>query len=299
MAQNKQQHYVPAFYLYNFTHPDQKAASQGLSKRETRIYYYDFRKGRIFERPIKKVAIESYLYSYKNTDGSYDHSLDAEIQKVESAASTAIEELSQIVKCISKSKAITVPIKDSLIDSIMELLFWQIKRHPDIISEMQSECEQWCLQKGYSPEKARKMALESVRRLGAHPECDIISELNRKNKTIIFTVTPKAHFITSDKPFVRFNRTGKNGISVEGTEMYFPITSSLLLFMCGNGPRKEMQPETSRPFLRQFNTYMARSAQNYLFGRSDRYLERLLRNLRNKSNDASIPAQHPNPAGHP
>ena len=282
MSKNKQQHYVPAFYLYNFTNHDQRAASRNQPKRETKIYHYDFNKDRVVERPIKKVATESYLYSYKNEDDSYNHSLDEEMQRVESVASIAIEQLSEIVAGAIKRKATAFPIADSLFDSIMELLYWQIKRHPDIISEIQLECEQWCFDKGYSSEKAKEMALESVKQLGKDPKGDIISEFDKKNKSIIFTIKPEAHFITSDKPFVRFNKSGKNGISVDGTEMYYPITSSMLLYMCGNGRRKEMHPETSRPFLRQFNTYMAKSAKNYLFGRSDRYLERLLKNLRNE-----------------
>ena len=255
MPENKKQHYVPAFYLYNFTNPAQRAAASGQPKRETKIYHYDFRKQGVIERPIKKVATESYLYSYTNEDGSYNHSLDEEMQQVESLASTAIEQLSEIVAGAIKTKDRAVPIADSLIDSIMELLYWQIKRHPDIIYELQLECEQWCLSKGYSSDKAKEMAIEAVRGLGRNPKGDIIAEFKKKNKVIVFTVKPETNFITSDKPFVRWNRQGKNGISVDGTEMYYPITSNLLLFICGNGRRREMYPERGRRFLRQFNTW--------------------------------------------
>ncbi len=285
MTKNKRQHYVPAFYLYNFTNATQRAASNNRPKRETNIYHYDYSKGCVIERPIRKVATESYPYSFKDKDKSYNHSLDQEMQRVESAASIAIEQLSAIVKDAIENRTAAVPIADSLINTIMELLYWQIKRHPDIIAEIELECERWCLDKGYSPERAKAMALESVRQIGQEGECDIRSQFEKKNKAIIFTVKPEAHFITSDKPFVRFNKTGKNGIAVEGTEMYYPITSSMLLFMCGNGHRKEMHPERSRPWLRTFNTYMAKSAKNYLFGRSDRYLERVARNLRREQTD--------------
>ena len=234
----------------------------------------------MIERPIKKVATESYLYSFKDEDGSYNHSLDEEMQRVESAASVAIEQLSAMVNDVIRTRRAAVPIADSLVNSIMELLYWQIKRHPDMIAEIELECKRWCLDKGYSPERAKAMALKSVKQLGRGGECDIRREFEKKNKLIIFTLKPEAHFITSDRPFVRFNKTGKDGISVEGTEMYYPITSSMLLFMCGNGQRKEMHPERSRPWLRTFNTHMAKSARRYLFGKSDRYLRRVVRNLR-------------------
>ena len=106
---------------------------------------------------------------------------------------------------------------------------------------------------------------------------DIKNELQKKNKIILCTSTNNAHFITSDKPFVRFNKKGKNGIAVPGTEMYFPITSNMLLFMNGNGNRKEFRLENHRKVLRDLNTYIAKSASKYLFGPSKTYLERIVK----------------------
>lgn len=279
LSKNKSQHYVPAFYLYNFTNETQRSESVGRPKRDTKIYHYDFSKGCVRERPIEKVAIESYLLSYKNTDGSYNHTLDIEIQDVENKASKAISKLNDIFKYALKKKPNAVEIDNCVMDNIMELLYWQIKRHPDIVTELEKDCEQYLIEKGRSPQDAKEMALEVVKDSGRDDNFDIRNELNKKNKIIVCTSSERAHFITTDKPFVRLNKTGKNGIAVQGTEMYYPLTSNMLLFMHNNGNRKEFRLENDRNFLREFNTYLASFASNYLFGKSDLYLKKLAGNI--------------------
>jgi len=286
MSKNKNQHYVPAFYLYNFTNQTQRAESFGKAKRDTKIYHYDFNKGCVRERPIEKVAIESYLLSYKNSDDVYNHDLDNEIQNVENVASKAISELNDIFLYALKKKPNHVKIKNSVMDSILELLYWQMKRHPDIVTELEKECEQYLLEKEESPQEAKRMAIEVIKNSGRHGQFDIKNELNKKNKIILCTSSEQSHFITTDKPFVRMNKTGGNGIAILGTEMYYPLTSNMLLFMQDNGNRKELRLEKDRKFLREFNTYMARFASNYLFGKSDLYLKRIAKNIGQPGNSA-------------
>jgi hypothetical protein len=79
MAMNKNQHYVPAFYLYNFTNNEQRLASKGKAHRKTSIYHFDFRKKCVKERPIENLATEPHILSHQKTDGSYDHSLDVDL----------------------------------------------------------------------------------------------------------------------------------------------------------------------------------------------------------------------------
>jgi hypothetical protein len=94
----------------------------------------------------------------------------------------------------------------------------------------------------------------------------------------VFTTSPDAQFVTSDYPFVRFNKNDKDGISIEGTEMYFPITSNMLLFMCGNGNRREFRIENDEEILIGLNSYITRNAKRYIFGKSDTYIQRLVKN---------------------
>lgn len=279
MTKNKNQHYIPAFYLYNFTNEKQKSESKGKPNRETKIHHYDFDKKSLRERPIEKVAIKSYLFSYRKTDGSYNDSLDCELQKVETKAANAIGRLNDILKFVLRKKLWAVEIKNTVIDDVMELLFWQIKRHPQILEEIERNCEQYLISKGFSTQSPKPMALIAIKEMGKNGVYNIKNELQKKNKIILCTSTNNAHFITSDKPFVRFNKEGKNGIAVPGTEMYFPITSNMLLFMNGNGNRKEFRLENHRKVLRNLNTYIAKSASKYLFGPSKTYLERIVKDI--------------------
>jgi len=279
MSKNKNQHYVPAFYLYNFTNETQRTDSDGRPKRETKIYHYDFVRGCVRERPIEKVAIESFLLSYKNSDGTYDHTLDLEIQSIEKKASFAILALNEIFEYALKKKPKAVPINNDVMDNVLELLFWQLKRHPDIVESLEKDCEQYLMDKGWPKESAKEMALKVIKEVGKVDEYDIKEEFHKKNKIILCTSNVRAHFITTDKPFVRLNKTGPDGIAMPGTEMYYPITSRMLLFMHENGERKEFRLERHRDFLRNFNTYMAKSATRYLFGPSKTYLERIYKNI--------------------
>ena len=163
MTKNKDQHYVSAFYLYHFTNYDQRLASTGRPHRETNIYHFDINRKCVRERPIKNVAIESYLLSHQKEDGSYDHSLDIEVQAVETKASKAIEELNDILKHSLKKKPGSVEITNSIIDDLMELLFWQIKRHPEIIHELKNDCEQYLFEHNWSTQDAKQMALKVIK----------------------------------------------------------------------------------------------------------------------------------------
>jgi hypothetical protein len=276
MAENKHQHYLPAFYLYNFTSEAQRLEAKGKPRRETKIYHFDFGKNCIQERPIRKVAIEPYLYSHMADEGKYDHSLDLEIQIIEDKAARAIQYFADVLTFALKKKPGAIEIKNSFMDDIMDLLYWQIKRHPGIVNDLKANCEQFLIDQGKSPIYAKVMALEAVKRFGSDGEYDIKRELDKKNKIIVCISSPKALFITSDKPFVRFNKSGNNGIAIDGTEMYFPITSNMLLFMHQNGQRREFRLENDRTFMRNLNAYIARSASNFLFGSSKRYIEKIV-----------------------
>lgn len=277
MSKNKVQHYLPAFYIYNFTNNEQRARSK--EKRKTCVFHYDFRKKSLKERPIEKIATESYLLSYKDNNGLHNHELDIEVQNIENKASSSLQELNDIYEFVKNNKTTRCPINNEIIDNIIDLILWQIRRHPDLINDFEEKCEKFLNEEGFAGYDAKKMALSAVKEIESDDEYDIKDELGKKNKTIIFTTSKDSHFITTDKPFVRFNKHSKNGIAVPGTEMYYPLSSNMLLFMHGNGNNRSFIPENDRVELRKLNTYIARHAGNYLIGKSDNYLNRILKNV--------------------
>ncbi len=277
MSKNKRQHYISAFYLYNFTNDEQRKGS--TKKRKTKIFHYDFNKNKISERPIDNIAWESYLFSYKQADGIFNHDLDEKLKSVEDKAAIAIDHLTDTYSNLIKSKKDRIEINNDAIDDLIELISWQIRRHPEFVGEIEEECKAFLTEKGISSYSAKQMALEAVQSIGDLGGISILEELKKKNKYIFFTTGANAHFITTDKPFVRFNKHHKNGIVVPGTEMYFPITSNLFLMLHGNGNEKRLIHLNDGKRLREINTFMAKQAKYYLFGRSDVYLSRLLKNL--------------------
>jgi hypothetical protein len=274
---NKNQHYVSAFYLYNFTNSEQRKLSIG-KKRETKIWHYDKQKNCIKERPINKIATESYLFSFMNKDGEYDHSLDDKLIDVENKASTSFDELCNIKTLLKKgSKAIR--LNDSIMDSILALVVWQMKRHPTLVNDVHLQCKEW-ITNSASDLNSKEMALNIIEKIGRDDNYDFERILQRKNKVIIFTTNSSTSFITTDEPLVRFNKSSTNGIGIEDTEIYFPLTSNMLLWMHGDGNKKEFRLENDRAFIRDVNNYVAKNAKNYIFSESEAQLRRIVKDLR-------------------
>jgi hypothetical protein len=277
MSENKNQHYLSAFYIYQFTN-DKQRSENGGNNRKTKVNHFDFSKNKLKERPIENIATKPYLLSYKDIDGVYDHSLDERLRKVEGNASGAFKELNDLYRIISRSKPSKVEIPNEIINSIVELLVWQIAVHPDLIGGFESECSAYLSESKFYDLSSEKMALDVVRNI-IDGELNIRDELLKKNKTIICTSSEYSHFITSDKPFVTFNKSSANGIGVEGAEMYYPLTSNMLLYMHGDGDKKKIIFENDDMILEQLNSYIAKNAKKYLIGKSDVYLKRIHKNI--------------------
>lgn len=275
---NKSQHYVSAFYLYNFTNCEQRKFSN-KNKRKTKIWHYDKQKAFIKERPIEKVATESYLFSFKKDDGEYDHSLDDKLVDVESRTTASLDELCGIKASLKKgSKAIS--LNDSIMDDILAFIAWQMKRHPTLVNDIHQQCEEWAT-KNASDLNPKEMALSVVEKIGKDNNYNFEDVLQKKNKVIFFTSNALTSFITTDEPLVRFNKSSADGIGIEDTEIYFPLTSDMLLCMHGEGNRKEFRRENDRTFLRRFNNYVAKRAKRYIFGETEEQVRRIVKDLRN------------------
>lgn len=285
MGKNRNQHYVSAFYLYNFTNDQQKEESKDKKNRETKIFHVDIKKDprTIKERAIKNVATEPYLLSFKDSSNKYVHKHDDIVKTIEHNTAISIKELASQYAFALKKKPSSIKIKNSIFDNIIDLLLWQIKMHPEIINEFTSAHEKYLIDQGETPTESKQKSLEVIKNMFEEGgDYDLKSELKKKNKIIVCTSNPNAHFITTDKPFVRYNAKGNCGVAVTDTEMYFPLTSNMLLFMCNNGDRKELQLENDLKFLRGLNVKIAQKAKNFIFSKNDRHLTKIVKQLQNK-----------------
>lgn len=276
MAINKNQHIVSAFYLYNFTNKEQQLASADMPRRKTNIFHFDITKGCVRERPIEKVATVPYLLSFPNEDGSFDHSMDIKVKTAEDNAARAIGEIGRIVDDSLRRKPRMVEIGNSIEEALLDFMYWQIIRNPALISETKKEFESHLASRALPITDAKQLALRAVGNFGNKGEHDIRGVLRKKNKTILCISRDDAHFITTDKPFARFNKTAGNGIAKPSTQIFFPITSRLLMYMNGVGNWREFRLYNDRSKIRGLNAYIAQSASRYIFGPSIPHLERIV-----------------------
>ncbi len=77
------QHSVPRFYLRQFT----PVSSQQV------LWEYSKERERPKRRSPKSAAVRSHLYSLRRTDGSWDESVEDQLQRVESAAAGPLKNL--------------------------------------------------------------------------------------------------------------------------------------------------------------------------------------------------------------
>lgn len=269
-SKNKDQHYVAASYLYHFTNDAERSIAKNL--RETRISYLDKTGGTIKTRPVRKCVTESYLYSYKNVKGEWDHSLDDEIQRVEAKTANAIRETDEQVSIALAASCNEVKLEDWIFDVFLENISWQIKRHHSIIQSITESLEEY-------GEQAKRIALKVVKNIGAGGEMNFKSLFNRRKKAILCAVGDDNFFVTSDNPICGFRKDGPNGIGYDETEIYFPISRDYLLLLYGVGYQEQihLHLEYDNSFFMELNRCLSRNAERYVFSPSESYLE-VLRN---------------------
>lgn len=269
MSKNKDQHYVPAFYLYNFTSVAQREQTKGKMKRLTKIYHYNVVKNEFFERPIFKIATMPYLYSYKNSDGVYCDEIDQKIQFVEDEAARSIERLKVLIDIVSTGNSTCVEINHDTINDIINLMTWQIKRHPKVLEELLDmvPIDDLC---------RKQVALRAFESLGAVGETSFETIFKSMTLKIIVTKNCNAQFVTTDCPVVRYNKSNPDGLLNYKTEVYFPVTSRILLFFTRGNGAKEIIIENDDLFITSLNKYMHSKSVNYTFCVEMDYLKRLI-----------------------
>ena len=272
---NKRQHYVSAFYLYHFTNREQRGLSKGKPNRETKIWHYDKQKNHIKERPIRKIATESYLFSFKNDEGEYDHSLDEKLCEVEVKTAAALDKLGNVVTSLKKGRDNDVKLHDSILEDIITFMVWQMRRHPTLVNYMHQQCKELAFENEFDI-NPKETALKVIENFGMDDIFNFESTLRGKNKKILFIENSSTGFITIDEPVVRFNEFSTDGIGMKDTEIYFPLTSNLLLLLHGRGKGRELMLKEDPA---DINTYLATKAKNYIFGSSKESIESLVKNV--------------------
>jgi hypothetical protein len=228
MAENH--HYVPQFLLRNF-----------LSGDKRRLWVYDKSSGRSFETTEKNVASERDFYAAKVPGGTI--SAEQGLSALETKAAAVIGRLLGVrsLGCLSDDERtllavftavqmVRVPYSRAVPSSILESVRAKLEQwqHADLAASLPSLTA--------DAVKAQSLlSFDTTPQLAAH----------LLDKTwLLFETEASTSFYISDNPVVMQNsdRSGKAagdlGLAVQGIEVYFPLSSTLLLaFYCRSHER--------------------------------------------------------------
>jgi hypothetical protein len=282
LNKHKRQHYLPQSYLKGFCESQTTPGGKSLV-----LHFYDKETGEFGSKSPKNFGHRSYLYSFVKEDGTLDHSLEEHFGRLETGMTRVMKTVQSHVSLLrSQPKtSISLPQNDRTI--MLEFFFWMMKRTPSLMDQIESEItdihESLYGANGMENDTIKNDSLRMMVNLGLGANDEIppfMKVLEEKNFRIMYLVHPEAHFVTSDNPVQTANLCGEgDGIGVESTEVYFPLSSCLLLFLHGEGDIMKYIRLGDRPFLRKLNIYMAKKAHRYVICKNEIYLRSIVKKV--------------------
>lgn len=218
MAENKKQHYVPQFYLKNFSH------------NRHIVYAYNLIHKREFRIAIKKICQEDYFY------GS-DLELEKSLSKIEYKQATIIEKL------ISNISVSSFELKDQFyLHLFILMLYSRTKISAKFTDEMinifyDQTIKPALKEKGYSSQyiDSTSLKIENSQLIAmqtAMMGTELISDLFP-----IFLINKTDNiFVTSDNciclyNYVKFKKHGTLGLQSPGLQIFCPLNKNIVLLL--------------------------------------------------------------------
>lgn len=249
MSKPKKQHWVPRFYLKEFS------TDESHSKKESQVWIFSKNKGDPKIVNIKDVAAKRYLYSPKDENGDRSWKMEEELASLEGL-------ISQIWPTFANGYLdLNNQSYRKIISLFLATLYW---RHPKRLPE-QEKMQNWFIdfyEKNLPKDKngkpvtcqfstpkgdfildpsdwdnysnptqydKEKFFVDTIKDLSM----DVVEVFMNKRWSVIFSETKQ--FITTDNPLVISNRIMgevKNyGLNTKGTTITFPISPTRVLIM--------------------------------------------------------------------
>jgi hypothetical protein len=257
MSNPKRQHWVPKVYLKYFATPE----SQGSGKETLWAFSRDKKSPATLLRPsVESVAVERFLYSPKNSDGSRDFELEKKFSEFEGTIGRLWPELiamrigltGSVRKILSlfvatlhlrhpERRKEMLKLHQRLVDRVeTELL--SFKRIPPTVDVdingrrmtfKTAEFEDW---KNKSANDHHRSFVDVIAQEGKW----LAKFLLKKRWSVIVADEPV--FVTSDKPVILdgpLDRKKKFGFGTPGMTVTFPLSPKMLLHLCDRVPGKE------------------------------------------------------------
>jgi len=192
------------------------------------VWVYFLKKKEILLTSVRNVAARSYYYSFRDHDGSYNHSVEKLFSKIEDRTSETFRSLETAIDEINLH-AYSKGISETDRRNLMEFLFLHMIRVPAIMDYIRQESAKHETSiskeygKDYSEDYVQKNSLRVLTRIGRNKDAPILDYLLRKDCRILSVLRSKACFLTTDNPVRRLNKTEPDGIFHENTEIYLPL----------------------------------------------------------------------------
>lgn len=212
----KKQHYVPRFYLKNFSNKN---------KEEYFIHCYDIDNNKTYPANIKNIAEEKYFYKIG------DETFEEFFQKTEEWASPIINNLSKN----GKIKPLNIIKNRKRLSLFLSVQFLRTKEMREDLLESFSKISTHLQKHNLSNEM--ELLVEQIdeknikhNQMGfiAHASLEMIDDLLYK-KWVVLKNKTEVDFLTSDNPVVLYNPHGFLGVASEYIHIFYPINPKLCL----------------------------------------------------------------------
>jgi len=225
----KKQHFVPMFYLRNFTSNDNE-----------QLFVLDKENNKIFVRNIMEICEQKYFYSFSEDD-EYNFLLEEHLGKKEDKFSCVINKVINDIEgyYFIKNKSIEKLAHDDK-KTIIEFILYQIIRVPKYINKLFSmvipQFKQFNIDNGI--EQTDKQIINDIKKYSFPNYFDRINEmvsiLLKKNWTFfIISNNINNKFVSSDNPVLISNSDFKSpirGALIDPmTEISIPLSKNIAL----------------------------------------------------------------------
>lgn len=265
----KIQHYVPRFYLKNFS----KTAG-----KEFFLNCFDKSNFKQFSVNIKKIACENYFYEM-------DKVTSQQLEKALSAFEAKFNDVYE--KLVTKKHLVYLNWKEKVTLAIF-VTTQEIRTREmrEMLRDTTKKLNDWLSNKPLSKDLERQLReIGTEKKIRAAHSSFIIETLLGKNELVsmllglkwrLYENNTKMPFWTSDHPINRFNPLdlspyGNLGLLSRGIEIFFPLTPHLGIAFCDPveyffNPEKSVCIEDNVLF---YNTLQLRSSARHIFSGDD------------------------------
>jgi hypothetical protein len=235
MKKVKTQHYVPRFYLKNFTSADNK------------VFVFDKTTDKIFQTVVENIACENYFYDSDNLESEFpeEQYLEKFYSSIESEFAPFY--LDFVSKIQSKEKDKITEDDKNIFANFLVLQIDRTKEHREMSSQSYSVVKEQLLEKGFTKQQLidfgfdlenpdpKDLHIESI--LMGDEIRDTLAEILVNHIWILVENNTNQPFFTSDNPIAKIANIkdeyiSYDGYASEGIEIIFPLNSKYLLVLC-------------------------------------------------------------------